>query len=204
MLACVLRRARHTSPLACQHGLFDKVGALDDATFGLLIIYGATRQVRILARLRDLADLEARRFAFMSSVRPSFLLVQRFFYPQLGTGRRSNSGMMTGRDMADCAECSLVSMHYPQIRGFRCGGLGMTPRFRLCPRHWLTSEWLSCLVYKSSLPTGARRRQPMTRGCVAALVSLPGLHTNFFGNRRTRRICSSFSSADGCGSIVSL
>ena len=61
MPACVLRQARHISPSVYQQGPSDQVGAQDDATFGLLSIYGVTRQVRILARLRNLADLEARR-----------------------------------------------------------------------------------------------------------------------------------------------
>ena len=93
--------------------------------------------------------------AFMSSLQPSFMLMQRFFHPQLGMGRPSSSGMMTGRDTADCARCSLVSIHYPWIQGFRCGRPGTTPGFWLCPRHWPTRGWLSCLVYRTSLPTDA-------------------------------------------------
>ena len=59
--ACFSRRARHTSSLAYQHGPFDQVGALDDATFGRLSICGAKRRVRIFVGLGDVADPEARR-----------------------------------------------------------------------------------------------------------------------------------------------
>ena len=55
----VLRRARHMSPLAYQHGPSDPIDVSDDATFVRLSICGATIWVQILAGLRDLADLEA-------------------------------------------------------------------------------------------------------------------------------------------------
>ena len=59
--AWVSRWARHTSPLAYQHGPFDQVGAPAYATFERLSVYGVTRRVKIVVRLRDLVDPEARR-----------------------------------------------------------------------------------------------------------------------------------------------
>ena len=57
----VTRRARPTSPSPYQHGPSYQVGVLADATFRRLNICGATRRVRILVGLGDLADPEARR-----------------------------------------------------------------------------------------------------------------------------------------------
>ena len=81
--------------------------------------------------------------AFMPSMRPCFPQVQKFFQPQLGTGRPSGSGLITGRGTADWIGFSLVSTLYSRIGGFWCSGLGMMLGFCLCPRYCPTNGWLS-------------------------------------------------------------
>ena len=163
------------------------MGAPDDATFGRLSICGATWYVQILARLGDLANPEKQRLCIYFECTIKFPDGAEVLPPLVGgKGDLPVLGwwLVGTRPIVQDVPLSLC-IHYPQIQGVQWGGLGTTPRFQVCPRYCLTNKWLSCLVCRSSLPTNARRRQPMTCGCGMALVSSLGLHTDFFGTRRT-------------------
>ena len=156
--ACVSRRAKHTSSSAYQHALFDQVGAPYDATIKRFSICGAMWRVRIFARLGDLADPEAWRLRIYVERADVYPAGAEVLPPAAGKRRPSVSGMRICLDTAACAGFSLISTHYPRIRGFRCSGHGTKHGFRLCPRHCLTSRWLRYLGCGSSLPTSTCRR----------------------------------------------
>ena len=140
----------------------------------------------------------------MSSVRTCFPQVQRFFKPQLGDGETFRFW------------CDNWLGHGRLDRLFPCLYALSTDQGVLVRRAWndawvpplpeaLPDQRVAELISLQELLTDCcLSRQYKTRGYGAALASPPGLHTDDFETRRTRRIRSSCKGVVWCGSVASL